>query len=49
VLRPAGKVAIDGKLYDVITEGEYIESGARVRVVSTDSNRIVVAEDPATT
>jgi membrane-bound serine protease (ClpP class) len=49
VLRPAGKVAIDDKLYDVITEGAYLELGTRVRVVSTDSNRIVVCEDRTAT
>jgi membrane-bound serine protease (ClpP class) len=48
-LRPAGKIIIDGKLLDVITEGGYIECGARVRVISTDSNRIIVdAADAAT-
>ncbi len=42
VLRPGGSVRFDGKLMDVISDGEFIEAGAQVRVVSADSNRIVV-------
>lgn len=43
VLRPSGTVEIDGKCYDVVTQGEMIEKGARVRVIETDGYRILVA------
>jgi membrane-bound serine protease (ClpP class) len=42
VLRPAGKVEIDGKLLDAVSGGEYIESGVRVEVVSVAANHVVV-------
>lgn len=41
-LRPAGLVEIDGKKLDVVTAGEMIEEGRRVRVVKVEGNRIVV-------
>lgn len=41
-LRPSGTVLIDGKKYDVITPGEMIAKGTRVRVAEASGNRIVV-------
>jgi membrane-bound serine protease (ClpP class) len=41
-LRPAGIVEIDGKRFDVVTSGEPIDKGGRVRVVKVEGNRIVV-------
>jgi membrane-bound serine protease (ClpP class) len=41
-LRPAGIVTIDGAKLDVVTAGEMIERGRRVRVVKVEGNRIVV-------
>ncbi len=41
-LRPAGTVLIDGKKIDVVTGGEQIPRGRRVRVVRVEGNRIVV-------
>lgn len=41
-LRPAGVVEIDGERIDVVTEGEYVEPGCGVRVVSEEGNRVVV-------
>ncbi len=43
-LRPAGIVAIDGARYDVVSDGSLIEKGARVRVIKTNGNRIVVRQ-----
>lgn len=43
-LRPAGKVRIDGSLFDVMSEGSFIESGRSVEVVEYDGKRIVVRE-----
>ncbi len=41
-LRPAGIVLIDGVKYDVVSDGSLIEKGARVHVVKTSGNRMVV-------
>ena len=41
-LRPAGIAELDGARLNVVTEGDFIERGAPVRVVRVDSNRIVV-------
>ena len=46
VLRPAGMARIDGRRVDVVSRGEMIESGARVRVVAVEGNRVVVARAP---
>jgi len=41
-LRPAGMVLVEGKRIDVVTAGELVERGRRVRVVMVEGNRIVV-------
>jgi membrane-bound serine protease (ClpP class) len=41
-LRPAGKVEIEGRRYDVVTEGAMVDEGTAVVVVSADGARIVV-------
>ena len=41
-LVPAGKAKIDGRLYDVISDGQLIDAGARIRVVDVMGNRILV-------
>jgi membrane-bound serine protease (ClpP class) len=41
-LRPAGRAVFDGEPYDVVTQGDYIESGTEVEIVEVESNRIVV-------
>ena len=41
--RPAGMARIDGRRVDVVTRGEWIEQGQRVRVVEVQGNRVVVA------
>lgn len=46
VLRPTGYARIDGRRVDVITRGELIESGERVRVIRVEGNRVVVAAAP---
>ncbi|MDR2360450.1 MAG: hypothetical protein LBD85_04100 [Oscillospiraceae bacterium] len=42
ILRPAGVAVIRGARYDVVTQGEYIEKGVRLTVLSVEGNRIVV-------
>ncbi len=44
ILRPAGIAEIDGVRLDVVTTGDFISSGARVKVILVDGNRIVVRE-----
>ncbi|MBN2037899.1 MAG: hypothetical protein JW768_14250 [Chitinispirillaceae bacterium] len=41
-LHPAGSVMIDGKKYDVISRGDYIEKNVPVVVIAVEGNRIVV-------
>lgn len=41
-LRPSGMVLIGERRVDVISDGEFIENGARVKVVDTGSSRVVV-------
>lgn len=43
-LRPSGIAEIDGQRFNVVTEGDFIESGANIRVSKAEGNRIVVAE-----
>jgi membrane-bound serine protease (ClpP class) len=42
LLRPAGKARFGSTLVDVVSEGEYIQSGSRVMVVERRGNRVVV-------
>ncbi len=42
MLRPAGKVIIDDRKYDVVTQGEILDAGTPVKVVEVEGNRIVV-------
>ncbi|MHC4592047.1 MAG: NfeD family protein [Planctomycetota bacterium] len=41
-LRPAGRADFDDTLLDVVTEGEFIEKGARVQIQEVRGNRVVV-------
>lgn len=41
-LRPAGSARLDGEKVDVITSGEHLESGTRVKVVRVDGPSIFV-------
>lgn len=42
VLRPSGKVLIDGKLYDAYTRGDYIEKGQPIEVISDEGPSLKV-------
>lgn len=42
VLRPSGKVEINGELYDAITDGEWISPGENIKVVSYQSSYVLV-------
>ncbi|WP_353894349.1 NfeD family protein [Proteinivorax hydrogeniformans] len=41
-LRPTGSAEIDGKRFDVVTEGGYISANEEVKVIKVGSNSIVV-------
>ena len=41
-LRPGGKVVINGKVYDAISDGQFIERGLHVSVIATSSGQLVV-------
>jgi membrane-bound serine protease (ClpP class) len=43
LLRPAGTIRIDGRRVDVVTRGDPIDAGARVKVIGVEGNRVVVA------
>lgn len=42
LLRPSGVIEIEGTWLDVVSEGQFIEPGVHVKVVSVTGNRIVV-------
>ncbi len=44
-LRPCGYAVIGGKLVDVVSEGNLIETGATVRVIAVQGMRVVVREE----
>ena len=47
LLDPAGSAQIDGKEYDVVTDGDYIDVGAKIKVTDVRGNVIVIQEkDP---
>ena len=48
-LRPAGRARFQGRNYDVVTRGEFIEAGSPIRIVQVDGNRHVVARDEGDT
>lgn len=44
MLRPAGKIDLDGVMLDAVTEGAFIEVNKEVEVIKVDGIRIVVKE-----
>ena len=45
MLRPAGKVDIDGKLYDAICETGYINAGEQVKVIRFETGQLYVVKN----
>jgi len=41
-LNPSGKARIQGKVYDVISNGQMLDQGQRIEVIEAIGNRIVV-------
>lgn len=42
MLKPSGKVLVDGMVYDAVSTGEYLDAGIRVRVLYVSQNRLTV-------
>lgn len=42
VLRPMGNAEINGKLYEVRTLGDYVESGKSIRIIRISENKVFV-------
>lgn len=42
ILRPSGSAELNGKRYDVITDGEFISKGQEIKVVRLDGSKIMV-------
>jgi len=45
-LRPSGKAKFKGEIFDVITEGEFMEKGTPVKISEIKGNRIIVSREP---
>jgi len=45
-LNPSGKARIQGKVYDVISNGQMLDQGERIEVIEAIGNRIVVTAKP---
>lgn len=43
-LRPAGKISIEGKLYDAMSTGQFIEAGKHIIVVGQEGSQLIVRE-----
>ncbi len=41
-LHPSGRIEIEDKILDVVTQGNFIDKGQRVEIVETEGNHIVV-------
>lgn len=41
-LRPVGKADFNGKMHEVTTPGNYVESGKKIRIIKISSNQILV-------
>ncbi len=44
-LRPSGKILVRGRKIDAITQGEFIEKGARVKVDRVEHNHVIVTPE----
>ena len=41
-LRPSGWALVDGQRIFVVSEGDFIEKGSKLKIHSVDGNRVVV-------
>jgi len=48
LLRPAGKITVDGRALDCLTEGDLVQPGHKVRIIAVEGARVIVrAEEDA--
>lgn len=45
-LRTAGKVEIEGEIYDAVSSGSFIEKGEKIRVIGIEGSKMIVEEVP---
>ena len=45
VLRPAGKIILNNEVFDAVTEGEWIDKGENVKIVSYINGQLVVRKE----
>lgn len=45
MLRPSGKISIDGETYDAITEGNFIQANKPIKVYNIEGFKIIVKEE----
>jgi membrane-bound serine protease (ClpP class) len=45
ILRPAGRARFEGRLVDVVAEGEFIPPNTKVKVIDVKGNRVVVVPE----
>ena len=43
-LRPAGTITVDGEPVDVVTEGNFVKQGDKVKVINVDGSRVLVRQ-----
>ncbi len=41
---PSGKLVLNGEIYDALSQGKFIEKGAKIKVVKVTETKIVVKE-----
>jgi len=41
-LRPSGIVEVNGKKFNALTQGEYVDSNTKIKIISVEGNKIVV-------
>ena len=46
ILRPSGRVEIEGEIYDAYTRGEYVEKGEKITVISQEGTSLRVRTTP---
>ncbi len=42
IMRPSGKIEIEGRQYDAFTRGEYVEKGEAIEVIGEDTTSLIV-------
>jgi membrane-bound serine protease (ClpP class) len=47
ILRPAGKARFGDAIVDVVAQGDFIDNGAKVRIIEMHGNRVVVRAEEA--